>query len=86
MQDNQEQNNSEPAYKKYNILRSIDIKGISLNFKDPPLTGYIYRYRCRKNNWNYFVKIDKENIDKLLQNEENKKYIEVNEHKNQTIK
>ena len=86
MEDNQEENISAPAYKNYNIPRNVDVKGFSLTYKDPPLSGNIYRFRCRKKNCNYFFKIYKENIDKLLQNKDSIKYVEVNEHNDHTFK
>ena len=59
------------AFKKYNIPRSITINGYELTFKDPPLQDDIYRYRCRKSGCNYFIKISKENLNKINNKKEN---------------
>ena len=70
------------AYKKLNIPRSLNIMGYNLTYKDPPLKGELYRYRCRTKNCNFFIKINKENITKLQNNENDIQYIEMNVHTN----
>lgn len=57
--------NNKEAYKKHNIPHSIIINGYELTYKDPPLKGELFRYRCRTKNCNYFIKMDRNNIQKL---------------------
>ena len=80
--DNNDKNHEEPAYKKRNIPNNIYIKGYKLSYKEPPLKGNIYVYRCRVKGCNYFLKIDKENLN-LINGENNKvTYSEFNQHSN----
>ena len=71
---------NEPAYQKRGVPRIITIKGIDLFYKEPPLKNDIYVYRCRKSHCKYFIRINKTNIDKVLNKESGIQYIEVNEH------
>ena len=64
-----------------NVPRLLNINGYDLTYKDPPLKGNIYRYRCRKAGCQYFIKIDKTNIDKLQAKETGVIYTEINQHK-----
>ena len=57
------------AFEKRNVSRVLKIKGYDLTYKDPPLKGNIFRYRCRKVGGNYFVNIDQDNIEKINKNE-----------------
>ena len=68
------------AFEKRNVPRVLNIKGYDLTYKDPPLKGNIFRYRCRKVGCNYFVKIDQTNIAKVNKNEKEIKYEEINTH------
>ena len=76
MEDNiSEQNNCN------NIPKHIFIKGYELNFKQPPLKDNILRYRCRNGKCNYFVKIDQENLKKLIdKGQNNVVYTEYSKH------
>ena len=42
----------------------------------------MFKYRCRKKNCNYFVKINEENIKKVINNENIITYEEFNQHSN----
>ena len=64
------------------IQKSITIKGYQLSYKSPPLKDNIYIFRCRKNGCNYFVKINRENIIKIIKNQKDIAFTEVNEHAN----
>ena len=68
------------AYQLRNVPRSIFIKGYELTYKDPPLKNNIFKYRCRKQGCNYSVKIDKENLSKLEENNKDITYVENNTH------
>ena len=57
------------AFEKRNVPRVLKIKGYDLTYKNPPLKGNIFRYRCRKVGYNYFVKIVQDNIEKINKNE-----------------
>ena len=72
----------EEVYKKLNIPWSLCIKDYNLTYKDPPLKGEIFRYRCRTKNCNSFIKINEENITKLQKNENYIHFIEMNIHEN----
>ena len=48
------------------IPNYITIKGYQLNYKRPPLKDNIFRFRCRKKGCKYFVKINEENLNKIL--------------------
>ena len=66
---------NEPAYQKRGVPRIITIKGIDLFYKEPPLKNDIYVYRCRKSHCKYFIRINKTNIDKVLNKESIIQYI-----------
>ena len=70
----------EPAYKKRGIPKSITIKGIELYYKDPPLKDNTYVYRCRKKDFNYHIKIRKENLEKINQKSTEINYVQINKH------
>ena len=76
--DSNNKTHEDPAYKKRNIPNNIYFKGYKLSYKEPPLKGNIYVYRCRVKGCKYFLKIDKENLN--LINGEN--YSEFNKHAN----
>ena len=78
----EENNKEEYAYKKYQVPRLLNIKGYDITFKNPPLSGEIFRYRCWTNKCNYFIKINHENITKLLNKEKEVEFEEVNSHTN----
>ena len=69
-----------PAYKQRGIPRIITIQGRELFYKDPPLKNDIYVYRCRKGTCKYFIKINKSNIDKFINNEKDIEFTETNTH------
>ena len=69
-----------PAYKQRGIPRIITIQGRELFYKDPPLKNDIYVYRCRKGTCKYFIKINKSNIDKFINNEKDIEFTETNKH------
>ena len=66
MEDKDKINNNVQAFEKRNVPRVLNIKGYELTYKDPPLKGNIFRYRCRKVGCNYFVKIDQTNIERSI--------------------
>ena len=70
----------ETAYEKRNLPRYININGEDLTYKEPPLKNNIYKYRCKKKGCKFFVKINQENIDKLIIKENNIVYTEINTH------
>ena len=70
----------EPAYQKRGVPRLLALKGNDLFYKDPPTKENLYIYRCRKKGCKYYVKIDKLNIDKILNKETNISYYEFNSH------
>ena len=57
------------AFEKRNILRVLNIKGYDLTYKDPQFKGNIFRYRCRKVECECFVKIERDDIEKINKNE-----------------
>ena len=72
-----------------NIPKFINIKGYELNYKAPPLKGNIFRFRCRKTGCKYFIRINEENLNKILNKEKNVTFEEINaheNHKNKSIK
>ena len=80
--DSNYKKDEDPAYKRRNIPNNIYIKGYKLSYKEPPLKGNIYVYRCRVKGCKYFLKIDKENLN-LINGENNKvTYSEFNKHVN----
>ena len=83
MNDKEEKGNHKSAYEKRNLPESIVIKGKELSYKDPPLKDNMFKYRCRRNKCNYFIKINEENIKKVLNNENIVTYEEFNKHTNQ---
>ena len=80
MEDNEQIIYHIEVFEKRNVPRVLNIKGYELTYKDPPLKGNIFRYRCRKVGCNYFVKIDQTNIEKVNKNEKEIKYEEINTH------
>ena len=65
---------------KKRCSRILSLKGNDLFYKDPPTKENLYIYRCRKKGCKYYVKIDKLNIDKILNKETNITYYEYNSH------
>ena len=74
--------NPDTKNEQVEISNSINIKGFELWYKSPPLKGDIYRFRCWKDNYKYFVRIDKDNLIKLINKNFQIDYIEVNAHAN----
>ena len=70
MDEKIEEESNKTAYEKRNLPKSLVIK------------GNMFKYKCRKNKRNYFIKINEENIKKLLNNEKSVIYEEYNEHTN----
>ena len=62
----------EPAIERRQVPKIININGYDLNYKDPPIKGNIFRFRCWRIGFKYFVKIDKENLEKILKKEKEK--------------
>ena len=77
----------EHAYERRQVPKTINIHGYDLNYKDSPLKGNIFRYRCRRVGCKYFVKIDKENWEKIIKKEKDILLTEINEYtyKNEII-
>lgn len=72
-----------------NIPKFINIKGYELNYKSPLLKGNIFRFRYRKIGCKYFIRINEENLNKILNKEKNITFEEINiheNHKNKSIK
>ena len=63
-----------------NIPKLITVIGFHLNYKSSPLKGNIFRFRCRRAGCKYFIKINEENLNKILNKEKEVKYEEINEH------
>ena len=64
--------NNQPKEEKenqFNNPKYINIKGHDLNFKSPILKDNTYRYRCKNQQCKYFIRINKENLHKILNNE-----------------
>ena len=80
MEDNIQNLNEPQAHEKRNVPRMLNIKGYELTYKDPPLKGNIFRYRCRKVGCNYFLKIDQNNLEKIQRNEKEITFTEINTH------
>ena len=76
---------TKPAYKILGIPRLLNIKGFDLYYKDPLLKNDLYAYRCRKNECNFFIKIDKDNIDKILKKDNDINFIEINIHQDHDL-
>lgn len=70
------------AYIACNIPHILIIDGQELYFKAPPLKNDIYKYRCRKSQCNYFIKINRDNIKKFINKEKDINYTECNQHSN----
>ena len=70
------------AYIACNIPHILKIDGQELYFKAPPLKNDIYKYRCRKSHCNYFIKINRDNINKFINKEKDINYTECNQHSN----
>ena len=76
-----EQNiNIQPAYKTDNVPRTLIIKCFDLYYKTPALKNNKYRYRRRKTGCKYFIKINRENLTKLSNKENDIIYTEYNQH------
>ena len=58
-----------PAYKKRDVPRMLNIKGLDIYYKDPPLNNDIFIYRFRKSNSKYYIKINRININKISNKE-----------------
>ena len=86
MNEKVEKENHKTAYEKRNLSKSIIIKGNELSYKDPPLKDNMIKYRCWKNKLNYFVNINEENINKVLNNQNIIIYEEFNEQTNHIYK
>jgi len=69
-----------------NIPKLISVKGYQLNYKAPPLKGNIFRFRCRKSGCKYFIRINEENLHKILNKEKEISFEEINEHTNHLTK
>jgi len=54
--------------------------------KNSSVSGGIFRYKCRTNKCNYFIKIEGENITKLLNKEKEVEFVEFNTHTNHNEK
>ena len=63
--------NNQPAYITDNVPRTLIIKGFDLYYKAPALKNNEYRYRCRKTGCKYFIKINRENLTKISNKENN---------------
>ena len=72
--------NPDTKNEQVEIPNSINIKRFELYYKSQPLKGDIYRFRCRKGNCKYFVRIDKDNFIKLNIKNFQIDYTEVNAH------
>ena len=65
-----------------NIPKFLSVKGYQLNYKSPPLKGNIFRFRYRKSGCKYFIRINEENLNKILNKENEVTFEEINEHTN----
>ena len=72
----------EKSLEEENLPKSITIKGYQLSYKAPPLKGNIFRLRCRRVRCKYFIKINEENIKKIINNQKDISFTEINEHTN----
>ena len=63
-----------------NIRKFLSVKGYQLNYKIPHLKGNIFRFRCRKSGFKYFIRINEENQNKILNKENEVTFEEINEH------
>lgn len=71
-------------YEEYGIPQSLIISGIKYSFIEYSTTSDIFKYRCANRACNCYIKIKKEEIDKLsiLDTNANINYNIFNEHKN----
>ena len=74
--------NAQPVYEKRGVPRLLNIKGYDLFYKDPPTKDEYYVYRCRKKNCKYFIKIIKDNIQKITNKDDVIDFKEFNKHNN----
>ena len=74
--------NAQPVYEKRGVPRLLNIKGYDLFYKDPPTKDEYYVYRCRKKNCKYFIKIIKDNIQKITNKDDVIEFKEFNKHNN----
>lgn len=74
--------NAQPVYEKRGVPRLLNIKGYDLFYKDPPTKDEYYVYRCRKKNCKYFIKIIKDNIQKITNKDNVIEFKEFNKHNN----
>ena len=74
--------NAQPIYEKRGVPRLLNIKGYDLFYKDPPTKDEYYVYRCRKKNWKYLIKINKDNIQKITNKDNVIEFKEFNKHTN----
>ena len=74
--------NAQPVYEKRGVPRLLNIKGYDLFYKDPPTKDEYYVYRCRKKNIKYFIKIIKDNIQKITNKDDVIEFKEFNKHNN----
>ena len=70
----------EAAYEKRGVPWIVSINGNELYYKDPPSKDELYTYRCRKKDCNYYIKIDKLNLEKIQRKENEIEYKEFNSH------
>ena len=52
-------------YEEYGVPQSLIISGIKYSFKEYSTTSDIFKYRCANRACNCYIKIKKEEIDKL---------------------
>ena len=70
------------AYIAYKVPHILIIDGQEFYFKAPPLKNDIYKYRCRKSQCNYYIKISRDEINKFQNKEKDINYTEFNQHSN----
>ena len=75
-------------YEEYGVLQSIIINWTKYSFKEYSITSDIFKYRCLIRACNCFIKIKKEEINKLSLDNPNSNitYSIFNEHNIETIK
>ena len=66
MNEKADKDNHRTAYEKRNLPISIIIKVNELSYKGPPLKDKMFKYWCMKKKCNYFVKINEDNIKKVI--------------------
>ena len=74
--------NAQPVYEKRGVPRLLNIKVYDLFYKDPPTKDEYYVFRCRKKNCKYFIKINKDNIQKITNKDDVIEFKEFNKHNN----